>query len=140
MSGKVRLVPFGDTVGWHTWGDGLEMMAATILYRYEGNLVALPYIITRDLYDAENRDEILEHVALEWIAEHPFPGGLRGDAMKPCPFCGQKAEVVRQESWGWVARCSVCHARIGPKITKSLAVEAWNERGGNGQRDDDRAC
>ena len=58
--------------------------------------------------------------------------------LKPCPFCGGKAEfvttitrVVNDEDFGYV-RCMKKHCcEQGVNTTKSTATRRWNRRVGN---------
>lgn len=55
------------------------------------------------------------------------------DNLKPCPFCGGKAELVDYGLMGRmkVVQCLVCGARtrtFDPKVTRGNAIEAWNRR------------
>ena len=49
--------------------------------------------------------------------------------LKPCPFCGGKAELVRGMWEVWVD-CDACHASSGmeSEINESTAVANWNRR------------
>lgn len=55
--------------------------------------------------------------------------------LKPCPFCGCKAELVT-ERFSCYVRCMVCGAKtishfigkLDKKDGYELAVEAWNRR------------
>ena len=61
------------------------------------------------------------------------------DALKPCPFCGGEARLMRNAKrkiygkdeyrTGVVACCNVCEARMFYGSEK-LAIEAWNRRAG----------
>ncbi len=67
-------------------------------------------------------------------------GGLMETKLKPCPFCGRKAELVRMEygsgsvyfgitceNW----RCAV--ASVVPNFSyEEEAIEAWNRRAEDG--------
>lgn len=51
--------------------------------------------------------------------------------LKPCPFCGGKAETVHTRSGDDFVRCvdKSCHARTrNYHEAESLAVDAWNAR------------
>ena len=61
------------------------------------------------------------------------------EALKPCPFCGDKAilwcEKPKSSDYGWLAACFSCHsqtgyvARIGGiHKTEEAAIAAWNRR------------
>lgn len=46
--------------------------------------------------------------------------------LKPCPFCGGKAELVSSiESW---VRCKDCGAMTKMKACDAGAIEEWNRR------------
>jgi Lar family restriction alleviation protein len=55
--------------------------------------------------------------------------------LKPCPFCGGKAELIR-DIYSTHVRCSICKARATPfwgkpyanNETQKMAIEAWNKR------------
>ena len=53
------------------------------------------------------------------------------DKLKPCPFCGGKAELViakwNPEIVNYV-RCTKCCTLQGQKETKQEAIDAWNMR------------
>ena len=52
--------------------------------------------------------------------------------LKPCPFCGEDAYVIKNGRWHWLVGCFnnlVCD--VTPKVNhfkKDLAIEAWNNR------------
>lgn len=50
--------------------------------------------------------------------------------LKPCPFCGSKAEllIVPGRMTKWVVRCTKCYANNGTFVSDHDAVEAWNMR------------
>lgn len=56
------------------------------------------------------------------------------EKLKPCPFCGGKAEFVIY--WGGftarrfisVVRCTKCRANSGEWKQKPKAIKAWNRR------------
>lgn len=55
--------------------------------------------------------------------------------LKPCPFCGGIADVVRKEKWEKViffATCLYCGAEM-PRNSRTVAeaAEAWNRRADN---------
>ena len=54
------------------------------------------------------------------------------EKLKPCPFCGEKAEllVVPDKSMKWLVRCKKCFANNGVFSSDHDAVEAWNTRKG----------
>ena len=52
-------------------------------------------------------------------------------AIKPCPFCGGKAEVG--QSVGWWIECTRCRAASGTVLgvnerNRERAIAAWNRR------------
>lgn len=56
------------------------------------------------------------------------------EALKPCPFCGGKAEMIRYPANGKVTvscRSSGCMANISFCVSKDRAIEAWNRRVNN---------
>ena len=58
--------------------------------------------------------------------------------LKPCPFCGEKAELVAEDCVIAYVRCMVCKARtsmvyITPKYNaEEMAIRRWNWRANNG--------
>ena len=54
------------------------------------------------------------------------------DELKPCPFCGGKAEVDRTwwwEEWEYYVYCSQCHVKTAKyHFDAEEAIEAWNMR------------
>ena len=53
--------------------------------------------------------------------------------LKPCPFCGDEAEI-NMLMGEYIVNCKSCHAGIFPdysKIPLSQLVEEWNRRENN---------
>lgn len=57
--------------------------------------------------------------------------------LKPCPFCGSKAEIqslsnYHKEGYCYFATCLMCGAEM-PRTAKNIqqAVELWNRRSTN---------
>ena len=52
------------------------------------------------------------------------------DALKPCPFCGGEAEMLRDDDGRWTqVHCTVCGARSNEWPNDELAPRiAWNRR------------
>ena len=52
--------------------------------------------------------------------------------LKPCPFCGGKAEIKADPMIGeifYTVRCSVCHARVHyANVDKQKKIDEWNRR------------
>ena len=48
------------------------------------------------------------------------------DELKPCPFCGGKAEFEKDE--GWFVFCEKCGSMTVLFDTKPEAKETWNSR------------
>ena len=51
--------------------------------------------------------------------------------LKPCPFCGGKAEILTTDSYSGFDYCVMCISCIGNVDwcnTKEEAIEAWNRR------------
>lgn len=60
------------------------------------------------------------------------------EELKPCPFCGGKAEVVwmpyiNVEGMGLVVECNHCWAETGYYATREEAIAAWNRRASDGR-------
>lgn len=45
--------------------------------------------------------------------------------LRPCPFCGGKAHIMRGGHW---IACEDCQSESGYCSTKEEAIEAWNRR------------
>ena len=54
--------------------------------------------------------------------------------LKPCPFCGGKAEVNEFNDFIWIY-CSVCESETTLFVTLEQAIEAWNRRVDDGRED-----
>ena len=59
------------------------------------------------------------------------------EKLKPCPFCGGEAEIVRTDNYGtfkFFATCLVCGAEM-PRVSRTMtqAAGAWNRRVDNGK-------
>ena len=47
--------------------------------------------------------------------------------LKPCPFCGGKAKIIKTYSTIWV-KCLDCHASTTCRPTEAEAAKIWNRR------------
>lgn len=59
------------------------------------------------------------------------------EKMKPCPFCGGEAEIMKMGYPHWIY-CLKCGARVhgrvtGTKAGEKASIEAWNMRAENGE-------
>lgn len=53
--------------------------------------------------------------------------------LKPCPFCGGKAESCTPwmgMAYGYWVRCEACGCETEVSSTEEQAAEAWNRRAG----------
>ena len=57
------------------------------------------------------------------------------DELKPCPFCGGKAEMKPKGMLGFTIKCKLCHVQVTQKVLRLslewLRVEMikhWNTR------------
>lgn len=54
--------------------------------------------------------------------------------LKPCPFCGCKAEILQDRlnivgiEYVYHVECSLCGAKSGGALSKQQAIEKWNWR------------
>jgi Lar family restriction alleviation protein len=62
------------------------------------------------------------------------------DELKPCPFCGGKAEVMNDDFFEvfdanafWI-KCTECGLTTGDSATEEEAIKAWNRRGTGGRK------
>lgn len=60
---------------------------------------------------------------------------MDNNELKPCPFCGGKAWIIRKtyRKWFkkkkyWFARCECCRATSGVEFTEIDVKKAWNRR------------
>lgn len=47
--------------------------------------------------------------------------------LKPCPFCGEKGDIVEGMNEFWV-NCVQCGAATQMESNRDRAIEAWNMR------------
>ena len=52
------------------------------------------------------------------------------DELKPCPFCGGKASIMR---YSYITKehycfCTSCKVRMPNSLTREEAIERWNRR------------
>lgn len=52
------------------------------------------------------------------------------DELKPCPFCGGKAELRGNEQMSWVS-CTNCIADMEIMWSEEISVKSWNRRVGD---------
>lgn len=63
--------------------------------------------------------------------------------LKPCPFCGEKADLICVPSYfkqglsstGWLVKCLSCYVHQMPYRSDHDAIEAWNRRANNERHD-----
>ena len=52
--------------------------------------------------------------------------------LKPCPFCGGRAKIVRHDEWGWFqyeVYCEKCDASFNAAFSSEEAAKnCWNRR------------
>ena len=52
--------------------------------------------------------------------------------LKPCPFCGSEADLVKQGHREYAptyyVRCKVCHSKTIERIGAGIVIGIWNER------------
>ncbi len=49
--------------------------------------------------------------------------------LKPCPFCGSKAEAILVYANEWYVECTKCPCTmIGGYYTEEEAIKSWNTR------------
>ena len=54
--------------------------------------------------------------------------------LKPCPFCGGKANIMRFSIIsGAYCFCMGCHVKMPNSLTREEAIEAWNRRSEDGK-------
>ena len=62
--------------------------------------------------------------------------------LKPCPFCGGPAKIMRMGYPHWVY-CTLCGAKVhgrvlGEKEGEKASVAAWNRRANDGLESDEQ--
>lgn len=57
------------------------------------------------------------------------------EQLKPCPFCGGKAELKQKGGNGFVVKCTGCHIQLTQKVLRKplewlevKMIGRWNER------------
>lgn len=56
---------------------------------------------------------------------------MKDERVKPCPFCGGEAEIIKAHLFGgdiYICRCVDCVAQSAFCGTKEEAIAAWNRR------------
>lgn len=53
---------------------------------------------------------------------------MSGDELKPCPFCGGKAEFRSGSSTTPYIRCRECGGRTKSSRDRANLIDAWNRR------------
>ena len=48
--------------------------------------------------------------------------------LKPCPFCGCKADLWQDYTGFWLVECGCCGVRTLIKNSKNLVIRDWNRR------------
>lgn len=49
--------------------------------------------------------------------------------LKPCPFCGGKAEMLNYSEKEWLVCCPICSGMVEKwRETEIEAIEQWNRR------------
>ena len=49
--------------------------------------------------------------------------------LKPCPFCGGKAEILNYSEDEWLVHCVICDGMVERwRKTEKEAIEQWNRR------------
>ena len=66
------------------------------------------------------------------------------DELKPCPFCGRKAQLIQTKClqngcvlyhvFHYDLQCPVNGIRTENRTTQEEAIEAWNWRANNGEK------
>jgi len=62
---------------------------------------------------------------------------LLAELLKPCPFCGGRAEFKQGHYTGYVM-CLKCEV-MGPNIVEAEAIAAWNSRPSDPRRPEESA-
>lgn len=56
------------------------------------------------------------------------------DKLKPCPFCGEEAQIFTDDEMGYLGntqylvKCGNCLCGTGHYSNPEYAIEAWNKR------------
>ena len=61
--------------------------------------------------------------------------GMKMTELKPCPFCGGEAGIMRYNHIKKVSFCfcTSCKAKMPNMLTREEAIEAWNRRAEDGK-------
>lgn len=60
-----------------------------------------------------------------------------GEVLKPCPFCGGKAET-RLAHDGWCVECQSCFVQAAHDLIEDKSIRAWNRRAPQGNAAQER--
>lgn len=64
---------------------------------------------------------------------------IEHEELKPCPFCGGKAEIhyisigIIRKRTGCYVKCELCRASSGAEFDENKVAEKWNRRTDDGK-------
>lgn len=53
--------------------------------------------------------------------------------LKPCPFCGHKAELWEDMAGSWLIQCNGCGISTMHRWSQKMCIEEWNRRVSDGE-------
>ena len=87
----------------------------------------------KDKYDCPDRNsEVAPHCGAYEAKSTEFTwADPRQEELKPCPFCGEEAELVVAMGF-YKVRCSYCSGSSTISTDEAEAISYWNRRAGSG--------